>query len=433
MIAGALTGRVPAPVPGPAARTVPGQAVVLRDDPLPDEVRAALEAEAAERAGDLAALEIVARQRTALAGSGAATVTQDTALRHSAVWACLRLRANLISTTPLDAFRRVGGMQLEVVKPALLEEPTPGVDITEHLYSSQVDLDRYGNSVAVIKGRNALGQPLALDLAPMGDTRGWMKGNRLDHWRICGERYEVDEVWHERQYTVGGWPMGLSPIAYGAWSIGGYLSAQEFVQQWFIGGAAPSGVLRNTELQELDDTVIDNAKDRFKLATAGRDIFVTGSDWEWTPAAMDAASAGFLEERQYGVVDVARFMDVPADMIDASSSGSSITYANITQRNVQLLVINLGPAYTRRERFWSRRALPAPDRFVKFNTDALLRMDPQAREALILARVAGKTLAPSEARALNNLAPFTPAQLEELVTFGIIGAGQPAAPAGTGV
>lgn len=431
MVQGAVTGRLPAVAP--AARTVPGEAVVLRDDPLPAEVRAALDAEAAERTGDLAALEIVARQRQSLAGSGAVQVTQETALRHSAVWAALRLRANLVSSTPLDAYRRVDGVQVEVAKPDLLDEPYPGVDITEHLYGSQVDLDRYGNSVAIIAGRNALGLPLALELVPMASCYAKMKGCRVEYWRVGGQRFEVDELWHERQWTVGGLPIGLSPIAYGAWSIGGYLSAQQFVQDWFMGGAAPAGVLRNTELSELDDPVIDLAKDRFKLATSGRDIFVTGADWEWTPAAMDAASAGFLEERQYGVTDVARFMDVPGDMIDAGASGSNITYANITQRNVQLLVMNLSGNYTRRERFWSRRAMPE-GRFVKFNTDALLRMDPQSREALILSRVAGKTLAPSEARALNNLAPFTPEQVEELRTFGIIGGSQaPAQPAGTGV
>ena len=431
MVQGAVTGRVPAPAP--SARTVAGQAVVVRDDPLPVEVRAALDEDVAERAGDLAALEVVARQRSSLAsGAGAVQVTQDTALRHSAVWACLRLRANLVSTTPLDAFRKVDGVQLEVAKPVLLDEPYPDVDIVEHLYSSQVDLDRYGNSVAIIAGRTALGLPLALELVPMSSVYAKMKGTRVEYWRIGGKRYEPDEVWHEKQYTIGGLPIGLSTIAHAAWSISGYLSAQQFVTDWFMGGAAPAGVLRNTELSELDDPVIDLAKDRFKLATAGRDIFVTGADWEWTPAAMDAASAGFLDERQYGVTDIARFMDVPGDMIDAGASGSNITYANITQRNVQLLVVNLGPNYTRRERFWSRRALPAP-RFVKFNTDALLRMDPQTREALLLSQVAGKTLAPSEARALNNRAPFTPEQLEELRTFGIIGGSQAPVTAGTGV
>lgn len=57
--------------------------------------------------------------------TGKVHVTGDTALRHSAVWACLRLRADLVSTMPVDVYRRVNGIQVEVAKPPVLV--TPGV------------------------------------------------------------------------------------------------------------------------------------------------------------------------------------------------------------------------------------------------------------------------------------------------------------------
>ncbi len=41
--------------------------------------------------------------------SGGVYVSTDTALRTSAVWACLRLRADLISSFPVDVFRTVDG------------------------------------------------------------------------------------------------------------------------------------------------------------------------------------------------------------------------------------------------------------------------------------------------------------------------------------
>jgi hypothetical protein len=63
---------------------------------------------------------------------------------------------------------------------------------------------------------------------------------------------------------------------------------------------------------------------------------------------------------------------------------------------------------------------------VKFNTDALLRMDPETRQRTILARVAGKTMAPSEARALDNVDPFTDEQLAEIAFFAQLG--KPATP-----
>lgn len=353
------------------------------------------------------------RNRYAM-GTGTINVTQETALRHSGWWACLRLRANLLSTLPADSFRDVGGRQVEVAKPDLLVEPYPGVDWTEHMYGSQIDLDRYGNSVGIIRARTALGLPAAIELAPMSMVSAQMRGYKIVEWRVGGETYPIGDIWHEKQYTIGGWPLGLSPLAYAAWSVGGFLSAQQFGLDWFGAGAQPAGTLRNTR-QQIVKGLASEAKADFKAATANRDIFVTGMDWEWTPSAMDAASSGFLDDLRWGVQDVCRFLDVPGDMIDAPQSGSSVTYANITQRNTQLLVTSLGPAIVRRERAWSK-ALPKP-RFVKLNTDAFLRLDPETRERVLLARVFGRTLAPSEARALDNLPPFTPDQLAEFATL----------------
>src|SRR5258708_16143835 len=59
---------------------------------------------------------------------GAPLVNSDTALRHSAVWACIRLRNDLISTLPVAVFRRVNlgtrPIQLDSPLPPLLLMPT---------------------------------------------------------------------------------------------------------------------------------------------------------------------------------------------------------------------------------------------------------------------------------------------------------------------
>ena len=39
------------------------------------------------------------------------TVSRSQALRNSTYWAGLRLRADLLSTMPVDVFKRVGGIQ----------------------------------------------------------------------------------------------------------------------------------------------------------------------------------------------------------------------------------------------------------------------------------------------------------------------------------
>lgn len=335
--------------------------------------------------------------------------SESDALRHSAVWAALRLRADLISTLPVDVFRRVDGVQVAAPGSRLLSQPAAGMDIGEWVYSSQMDLDRYGNCFGEIVERDALGLPVQVELWPASEVRVSMSGLRLAGYRYGHRDYRPDQVWHERQYTVPGLRVGLSPLAYAAWSVGGYLSAQSFALDWFTEGAHPSGTLRNTEQSVMDPKVMAAAKARFKAAVANRDLFVTGKDWEFSPAAQDANGAAFLEQMRYGAADVCRFFGVPADAIDAGTSSSAVTYANITQFQLRLLVNNLGPAIIRRERALSA-ALPSP-RYVKFNTDALLRLDPAARIASLAQQIDSRTLTPDEARELDNRRPLTPEQV----------------------
>lgn len=345
------------------------------------------------------------------AGRVTPIVNNETALRHSAVWACLRLRANVISTMPVDCFRRVGGVQVETPKPPVLVNPGgQRVDILEWLYSTQVDLDRGGNAFGLITARDGLGLPARIELVPLSDVSVRMHGGKLSY-QFGGTEYQPSQVWHERQYTVSGLPVGLSPVANAAWSLAEYLSIQDFALDWFGNHAVPSAHLRNNA-KTIDGPKADTIKERFRNSVQAGDVFVTGSDWELKPISSVDKAVEWIEGKKFGIADVARFFDVPGDLIDAEVSTGSITYASITQRNLQLLILHVGPAITRRENALSK-LLPQP-RFVKLNTDALLRMDPKARADMFRTQIESRQRVPSEARALDNLPPFTDAQLAEI-------------------
>lgn len=364
--------------------------------------------------------------------TGSVSVSADSALRTSAVWAALRLRADLVSTMPLDVFRRVGGIQVEVPKPPVLVNPGGDrVDMQEWLYSSQFELDRTGNVFGIISEVDALGNPRRVDLVDSATVVVRVNTNTgVVSYRIGGDEYTDAEVWHERQFTIPGLVMGLSPVAYAAWSIGQYQSAVEFGLEWFGNGAmVPGGVLRNSE-KVVAPEVAAAAKTRFKEAIAGRDLFVTGKDWEFVTTEVAANESQFLDTQNFGLSDIARFFGVPGDLIDIAPSGgsSAITYASITQRNLQFLIMNLGPVFARREKALSKW-LPQP-RFVKFNTDALLRMDPAQRALMFVSLVNAKLRAPSEVRELDNLPPLTPEQIAEIKELGIGAAPAPAVSGG---
>lgn len=365
-----------------------------------------------------------------LGTGGGVPVTLDSALRHSAVWACLRLRANLISTMPINSYRLVGGIQIDVPDSPFIDSPG-GEDQPRHewIQASQVDIDRAGNSFGVIRKVDAAGKPAQVDLVPYSEVSCRVKGGRIVSAKVGGEDLDLKYLWHERGFVLPGIPIGLSTIAYAAMSIGGYLSAQQFALDWFATGAHPAGHLKNTEQDGLSTDVIQVAKERFKASAQNRDIFVSGMEWEYTPAAADAAQAAFLDEMRYGIADICRFFDVPGDMIGAETSSGSVTYANITQRNLQLLIMHLGPAVIRREQILSAQI--AKPRFVKFDTDSLLRMDPMTVTQMLAARIAARLETPSEARGQINLPPLTEADCLEFDRLFPPKPGSGTAPAGS--
>lgn len=373
-----------------------------------------------QRAADLAATQLALYGR--YGSTGRPMVSAETALRSSAVWACLRLRADLISTMPVDVYRYDKfGVQVEMTAPQLFVTPGgPKVPITEWLYSTQVDLDRYGNAFGLITARDGAGLPGRIDLLPAGEMQVRVVDGEIVEYRLRTLTFAPDQIWHEKQYTVAGMAVGLSPLAYAAWTLGNFISAQDFATSWFSNGGHPTGHLQNTKTVLNNDQAAE-AKDRFKAAVKDGDVFVSGNDWTYTVGQSAEAGAHFLDSMKATNSDVARFLGVPVDMIDVErTEKSAITYANVSQRNLQLLVINLNPAIVRRETALST-ALSRP-RFVKLNTDALLRMDPTGRVNLINAQRASNSITPTEARALENRPAYTPEQITELQLFASMGA-----------
>lgn len=353
--------------------------------------------------------------RSGVTGSGAVVVNEDSAMRHSAVWECLRIRADLVSTFPVDTFRDVNRVRVEVAKPPILVEPGGKWWPMHHwAYASQVDLDRCGNAIGLITEVNSLGLPRRIDLQDIRRCTVIERKGKPVKYRINGTEYDEDVVWHERQFPVAGMRAGLSPIAYAAWTISEGLSLQQFALQWFGNGVVPLAHLRNKN-KELKPGQAQHIKEQFRASIQERDVWVSGNDWEYNFIQAESAGMEWLEGRKFGIADIARFFGVPADIINGAVSGQSVTYANITQRQLEFLILRLGPAVFRREQAWNT-LLPRP-RYVKLNTNAMLRMDPQTRAITIGQQIKDRVLTNTEARGLDDRAPLTQAEIDEFNTI----------------
>jgi HK97 family phage portal protein len=343
--------------------------------------------------------------------AGDRRITVDGAMRHSAVWAAVRLRADLMSTFPVDVYRDLDGISISVTKPRVLINPGGDKWPMHHwLYATQADLDRCGNAFGIIRARDGNGLPTEIELMEARTASIGMRDGKK-YYRFGNTEYVPEVVWHERQYPVAGFDLGLSPIAHAALSIGEHLSVQEFAMEWFGRGGVPRARMKNTK-SRINNEAIARAKQWYRDTVSNGDLLVHGADWEYEMIQAAQQDAAWLELRRYGLADIARFFGVPADLIEAAVSGSTtITYANISQRNLQFLIMNLGPAVFRRQEALSN--LTARPRFVRLNTDALLRMDPQTRTNVMAKRIESRVLAPSEARALDDMLPLSPEQIAE--------------------
>lgn len=360
--------------------------------------------------------------RTGVGQHGAVQVTQDRALTHSGVWAACRIRADLMSTFPVQVLRDLdygdGPIPTEQAKsPIMIDTGGTEWPFIDWMWASNFNLDMSGNTIGIIRERSGFatkyypqGLPSVIELQDSRDCSVVIQGGKKKY-RIDGVLYESWEIYHEKQYPMAGSPVGLSPLLYAARSIGEWLSLQQYGLDWFAGGGIPKAWMKNTS-KRLNSDDRDTAKQWYSDTVRNGDLMVTGHDWEYSMIQAEQAGTEWLEGRRYGLVDIARFFGVPAEMLDAAVEGQAITYANITQRNLQFLIMNLGPAVIRREAALTR-LLPTP-RYAKLQTKALLRLDPQTQQEIFRDQLETWQLTLSEVRELDNRPKLTPEQLTEM-------------------
>jgi len=337
-----------------------------------------------------------------LTGSGSfadVRVTPDQALRLSAVWACIRLLADTISSLPVDAHRRSG----EEFSSPLLTSPAAEWTLAEWVSAVMVSLLLRGNAFGLITARSGPRlSPTQVELVnpDLVTTQVNPDGSVVRRYR--GQEVDPGDLWHVRAYVYPGSPDGLSPITYAAESIGLGLATQRFGQQFFSEGAMPTGVL--TVPHATHTETVDYAKYVLMAKTHGkREPLVVSGEITWTPLAVKPEESQFVDGMKFNVAQVARIFGVPPEMIGAES-GSQQTYANIESRGLHFLQYSLTPWLVRLENAIS--SLLPRGSFVKFNTGGLLRATTKERyEAYQIALEAGfRTL--DEVRELEDLPPL---------------------------
>jgi HK97 family phage portal protein len=347
-----------------------------------------------------------------------------------AVWSAVRLRANVIGSLPVGVFRngpdglprRVPDAQVN----GALTMPSAQFDMVSWLHASQLSLDLRGNAYGKIVARHpATYLPTQVELVHPDDVTVDERSDGTIEYRFGGRQVPTFDVWHERQNEVPGSVVGMSPITAAARALGITLSAEDYGGRFYDEALTPSSLLSSDAPIDEDQARI--VKARVRATQNGREPLVLGGNWTYRPLAISPTDAAYLEVLARGDIDAGRLFDVPGELIDANTSGSSVTYANREQRVQDLLAFRLGPAITRRERALSR--LTPRGQYVKLNIAALLRADLMTRYKSYELGLRNGFLTFDEVRALEDREPISAEDLALLNGLGLLGKPGATAPA----
>lgn len=331
-------------------------------------------------------------------------VTVDSALQLSTVYGCVRLIADGISTLPLDVFRRLGdGSSEEIAKPAWVEYPTVDLSMTEWLGQVLVAVLTEGNAPIVVT-RSSSGA--IVELVPLEPSKVFVKregGRRLVYveGRLFG-----GELLMIRGLMLPGSEMGLSPVEYARQTIGLGQAATKYGSQFFAGDGNMPGVIESPGVMQPATKVEIAQQWKRKRQKGGRGLpGVLDGGATWKPTGVTNEQAQFLATRQFTASQIAGeiFLVDPSDL-GIPVQGTSLTYANLEQRNARRLQVTFLPWIVRIEQALS--SLLARPRYVKLNVAGLLRGDLKTRYESYAIGIGSGFLEANEARTWEELPPL---------------------------
>jgi HK97 family phage portal protein len=296
-----------------------------------------------------------------------------------AVNGCARFIADGISTLPVDVFRGQGRDRQAMPKPRWLEEPTADLSFTDWAGQMLVSALTDGNALArkVFDSSGTLTELDPFDPETISVRRD--RGRRA--YFVNGRQVDSNEVLHIPGIMFPGADVGLSPVEAARQTIGRTVAVEDFAGKFFSQGANLSGVIEDPG--PLDPVKArETARIWARLHSGNRRAHLPGvlqGGAVWKPTGVTNEQAQFLETHQFTQAQIAAFMFLidPSEFGLSLPGGSSLTYANLVQRNQRKVQVTFLPWIVRLERALSK-LLPQP-RYMKLNVDGLLRAEAKTR------------------------------------------------------
>jgi HK97 family phage portal protein len=326
------------------------------------------------------------------------SVTVESAMQLSAVWACVRVRSDDIAKLPCILYRRAkDGSKQRAVDHSLYslirERPNPRQTAFEFRQTMQANKDLRGNAYA-IKEFDTRGRIVALwPLNPVWVTVLQTRDGHELFYRIAApglpiETLPAEAIVHLRGLSLDG-KVGLSPISYHRETIGLAIAAQQYGAAFFGNSAQPQGGLKVPHVLDKanGDLLRASWEQRFKGAKNAKQLAIFDGGMDWVQTGMDNTDAQYLETRKFQNQQIYALYRMPPHKVGDMERA---TFSNIEQQALEYVTDCLMSEIVGWEQTLARDLLTDKEReeyYFELLADALLRGDLKSRyEAYAIAR-----------------------------------------------
>jgi HK97 family phage portal protein len=344
--------------------------------------------------------------------SSGRSVTVDNSMQLSAVWACVRLVSETISTLPLRLYQRNGDGSRTVASNHPLYEvltKSPNREMTPSRFMLMIlaSICLWGN--AFVEKRMIGNRIVALEpLLPQRVSVKRLDNGALEYRYVdplTGKQRIIDEnrMMHIRGFGIDG-VCGCLPIMTGKNVLGAAAASEEAAAKVFSQGMQASGILSadNTLTEKQRDALNANLQRFMGSKNAGK-VMVAEAGMKYQSITMNPEAAQMLETRSFGIEEICRWFRVPPFMVGHMDKQSSWA-SSVEGMNMQFLTNTLRPVLVNIEQEIARCLLGNSDQFyVEFAVEGLLRADSAGRSTYYNTALQNGWMSRNEVRKLENL------------------------------
>lgn len=324
-------------------------------------------------------------------------VNPDTAMRFSAVFACVRLVSAAVSCAPVKVYSRNGDVRENrpnhPYSDMLRLRPNRFVTAATFWKGFMQDKLLNGNAYAHIV-RTYQGTPVALTPVPAANVQvyyAWELGrdklpgiekNRLFYQMAFADGvvriYDQDDVLHVPNVGWNG-KYGISTVRAMGQAVGLALGAEESSAKFFQNGMQ-SNISISFPGQPSNDEQTrfrEHLESRYGGSKNHHKPLILYNDGKVNTLSMSAEDAQLLESRKFSVIDICRFFGVHPVMIGESEKTSSWG-SGVEQMGRWFNTLTLNEHYTSIEQELEKK-LFADGCFAEFDETELTRGDTKAR------------------------------------------------------